>query len=212
MEQILHKCASTNYKIREEIQRSKVSNIKLAKKYGINRNTVQKWRHRSDVMDMPMGPRKVNTVFSESEEQIILYVRKTTELGLDDLVHILKPSIPSLSRSNLYRCFKRHGVSKLERLSIPREKKKFKEYEIGYYHIDVAEVRSAEGKAYLFVAIDRICKFVYVELYDNKKAATAARFVENLIKVVPYNIHKILTDNGVEFKALLTKHSIMEEV
>jgi len=95
---------------------------------------------------------------------------------------------------------KRHGLSKLERLSIPRERKKFKEYEIGYYHIDVAEVRSSEGKAYLFVGIDRVSKFVYIELHSNKKALTSARFVEHLIQIVPYRIHKILTDNGGEFK------------
>jgi len=81
MEQILHKRASTNYKIREEIQQSKASNIKLAKKYGINRNTVQKWRHRESVLDMPMGPRRVNTVLTESEELIIVFVRNATELG-----------------------------------------------------------------------------------------------------------------------------------
>jgi transposase-like protein len=205
MEQILHKCARTNYKIREEIQRSKSSNIKLAKKYGINRNTVQKWRHRSSVRDMTMGPIKVNTVLSETEEQIIVAVRKATELSLDDLVHILKPHIPVLTRSNLHRCLKRHGISKLERLEIAREKKKFKEYDIGYFHIDIAEVRSEEGKAYLFVAIDRICKFVYIELHKNKKAATAAQFVKNLVNKIPYRITKILTDNGAEFKYIGSK-------
>jgi hypothetical protein len=34
-------------------------------------------------------------------------------------------------------------------------KKKFKAYPIGYFHIDVAELQTAEGKLYLYVAIDR---------------------------------------------------------
>ena len=34
-------------------------------------------------------------------------------------------------------------------------KKKFKAYPIGYFHIDIAEVRTEEGKLYLYVAIDR---------------------------------------------------------
>ena len=34
-------------------------------------------------------------------------------------------------------------------------KKKFKSYPIGFFHIDIAEVQTAEGKLYLFVAIDR---------------------------------------------------------
>lgn len=34
-------------------------------------------------------------------------------------------------------------------------KRKFKSYPIGYFHIDIAEVQTAEGKLRLFVAIDR---------------------------------------------------------
>jgi hypothetical protein len=30
-------------------------------------------------------------------------------------------------------------------------KKKFKRYPIGYFHIDIAEVRTAEGKLHMFV-------------------------------------------------------------
>ncbi len=32
---------------------------------------------------------------------------------------------------------------------------KFKSYPIGYFHIDIAELQTAEGKFYLLVAIDR---------------------------------------------------------
>jgi hypothetical protein len=34
-----------------------------------------------------------------------------------------------------------------------------------YVHIGIAEVRSKEGKLYLFVAIDRTSKFVLVYVY-----------------------------------------------
>ncbi|NYJ10818.1 hypothetical protein GGI64_001865 [Rhizobium leguminosarum] len=34
-------------------------------------------------------------------------------------------------------------------------KKKFKSYPIGYFHIDIAEVRTEQGKLHMFVAIDR---------------------------------------------------------
>ena len=39
-------------------------------------------------------------------------------------------------------------------------KTKFTSYPIGYFHIDTAEVRTAEGKVHLFVAIDRTSKSV----------------------------------------------------
>jgi len=46
------------------------------------------------------------------------------------------------------------------------DKLKFKVYPIGYFHIDIAEVRTEEGKLYLLVAIDRTTKFAFVELHE----------------------------------------------
>ena len=48
------------------------------------------------------------------------------------------------------------------------DKKKFKTYPIGYFHIDIAEAQTAEGKLYLYVAIDRTSKFAFVQLDDDR--------------------------------------------
>jgi RNA-directed DNA polymerase len=55
-------------------------------------------------------------------------------------------------------------------------KKKFKSYPIGYFHIDIAEVQSAEGKLYLFVAIDRTSNFAYTELHPKAGKMAAAQW------------------------------------
>ena len=47
-------------------------------------------------------------------------------------------------------------------------KRKFKAYPIGYFHIDIAEVQTAEGKLYLYVAIDRTSKFAFVQLVKKR--------------------------------------------
>lgn len=73
--------------------------------------------------------------------------------------------------------------------------KKFKQYPIGYFHIDIAELRKV-----LFVAIDRTSKFAYVELHESAIKPIAAEFLRNLIKTLPYKIHTILTDNGIEHR------------
>ena len=44
------------------------------------------------------------------------------------------------------------------------EKRKFKAYPIGYFHIDIAEVQTAEGKLHHLVAIHRTSKFAFVQL------------------------------------------------
>ena len=81
-------------------------------------------------------------------------------LPLDDVFVALKDVIPHLTRSSLHRCLQRHGISRLPKAD--REKpKRFKAYEIGYFHIDIAELRYEGGKAYLFVAVDRTSKLVF---------------------------------------------------
>ncbi len=70
---------------------------------------------------------------------------------------------------------------------------------IGYFHIDIAEVRTGEGKLYLFVAIDRTSKFAFAQLHPTANVKTAVNFLAALIKAVPYRIHTVLTDNGIQF-------------
>ncbi len=60
-------------------------------------------------------------------------------------------------------------------------------------------MQTAEGKLYLFVAIDRTSKFTYTELHQKAGKMAAAQFLRNLIASVPYTIHTVLTDNGVQF-------------
>lgn len=78
-------------------------------------------------------------------------------------------------------------------------KKKLKSYPIGYFHIDIAEVRTDEGKLHMFVAIDRTSKFVFVELHECATRPIACQFLRNSIEAVPYQIHTILTDNAIQF-------------
>jgi hypothetical protein len=78
-------------------------------------------------------------------------------------------------------------------------KHKFKAYPIGYFHIYIAEVRTAQGKLHLIVAIDRTSKFAFVELHEKVTRKTAADFLRRLIEAVPYKVHTVLTDNGTHF-------------
>ena len=63
---------------------------------------------------------------------------------------------------------------------------KCKRYPIGYFHIDIAEVRTQEGKLYLFVAIDRTSKFAVAQRVENANRKTAWAFLEHLLEAVPY--------------------------
>ena len=82
-------------------------------------------------------------------------------------------------------------------------KRKFNTYPIGYFHIDIAEVRTAEGKLYLYVAIDRTSKFAFVQLVTRTGRKSASAFLVALIKAGPYKVHTVLTDNGIQFTSPL---------
>ena len=173
----------------------------LAKRYGIDQKTVRKWRKRTSTVDLATGPREPrSTVLSVEEEAVIVAFRRYTLLPLDDCLYALQPTIPHLSRSSLHRCLQRHGIGRLPDVEGDKPaKKKFKAYPIGYFRIDIAEVRTEQGKLHMFVAIDRTSKFAFVELHETATTAVSADFLRHLLDAVPYKIHTVLTDNGIQF-------------
>lgn len=175
--------------------------MRLSRRYGINPKTVAKWKKRGFVADLPTGPREPkSTVLSVGDEAIIVAFRRHTLLPLDDCLYALQTTIPYLTRSSLHRCLQRHGISQLPQVDDASvQKRKFKAYPIGYFHVDIAEVRTQEGKLYLFVAIDRTSKFAFIELHEKATRRVSADFLRALIKAVPYKIHTVLTDNGTHF-------------
>src|SRR5438132_857333 len=201
MGQVLHGCATTTHAVRAALQRSKASLKDLAAQHGLNPKTVAKWRKRAFVHDAAMGPKTPrSTVLTTEEEAVIVAFRRHTLLPLDDCLYALQATIPHLTRSSLHRCLQRHGISRLPEVGGDKPgKKKFKSYPIGYFHIDIAEVQTAEGKLYLYVAIDRTSKFAFVQLVKKTGRTSASAFLDALIAAVPYKIHTVLTDNGIQF-------------
>jgi hypothetical protein len=201
MGQVLHGSARTTAAVRRAIQDSQESLARLAERYDINPKTVAKWKKRDHVCHAPMGPKQPrSTVLTPEEEAACVAFRKHTLLPLDDCLYALQSSIPHLTRSSLHRLFQRHEISRLPQVEGDKPaKKKFKKYPIGYFHIDIANVRTEEGKLYLFVAIDRTSKFAYAELREASDRTVASDFLSNLVKIVPYKIHTVLTDNGAQF-------------
>jgi transposase InsO family protein len=201
MGQVLHGSATTTEAIRRAIHHSQESLRSLARRYGINQKTVAKWKNRSSFSDLPTGPKEPkSTVLAIEEEAMIVAFRRYTLLPLDDCLYTLQPTIPHLTRSSLHRCLQRHGIGRLPEIDGQKPTKKtFRSYPIGFFHIDIAEVRTGQGKLHLFVAIDRTSKFAFVELHEKATTRVSGDFLRHLIAAVPYRIHTVLTDNGIQF-------------
>lgn len=93
-----------------------------------------------------------------------------------------------------------------------KPRKRFKDYPIGYIHIDVAEVRTEDGRLHMFVVIDRVTKFAFAELHERATRRTAAELLHRLIEAVPYRIHTVLNDNGTQFTTPGSKRSAVTEI
>ena len=60
------------------------------------------------------------------------------------------------------------------------KRSRFKAYPIGYFHIDIAQVSTEQGKLHLFVAIDRTSEFAFVQLHEKATQRSAAAFLHDL--------------------------------
>lgn len=129
---------------------------------------------------------------------MVVAFRRHTLLPLDDCLYALQSSIPHLTRSALHRCLQRHGISRLPDVEGDKPKRQtFKRCPIGFFHIDIAEVQTAEGKLYLFVGIDRTAKFAVAQLVETAYRKAAWEFLQDMLEAVPGQVHTSLTDRAI---------------
>jgi transposase-like protein/transposase len=213
MNNYLHPEARTTPKVRAEIKVSKLSQLQLAKKYGVSRPTICKWQNREQPHDLSHRPHELNTTLTPAQEEIVVEIRKTLLLPLDDLLVVTRQFInPAASRSAIDRLLSRFGISNLKKLIAlqqavnesekPVDKKTFKDYEPGFLHIDIKylpKMPDEEKHRYLFVAIDRATRWVFLRIYEDQTQESSVDFLENVTKNCPVKIQKIVTDNGTQF-------------
>ncbi len=202
----LHKNAKLTPAVRELIAKSQEPARVLAARYHVTLATIYKWKRRQDFLDRPHTAHRLRTTLNAAQEAILVYLRRQYLIPLDDLLRLAREFLcEKLSRAALHRCLRRHGVGNLEALKPAAERKapgKFPAYEPGYVHIDVKylpKLEDQEERGYAFVAIDRATRWVFLRVYPDKSAESAAAFLRELSSACPFVIKIILTDNGKEF-------------
>ena len=95
-------------------------------------------------------------------------------------------------------CLRRHGAGRLRDRTAKDGTLKhsgLKAPEPGYTHIDVKylpHMANETSRGYLFVAINRASRWVFIGIYRNKAAANAWRFLGDLKRTCLILIHTIL--------------------
>jgi transposase-like protein len=76
MELRLRKNARTAPAVRAEIAASTEGVSALARRYGVGRATVRKWKHRADPMDRSHTAHHLQTAMNSGQETIAVYLRR----------------------------------------------------------------------------------------------------------------------------------------
>jgi transposase InsO family protein len=221
MPQQYHTNAKTNIHVRSHIQvDSSKSNLELALRYSVSANTISKWKNRTSVNDKSSRPIQIEYALTDIEQALIISIRRSSWLPLDEVFEVLLAQNATISRSSVHRCFVRNDINKVPILEKDKAKK-FKAYQPGYLHVDVTYLPKFNGKpAYLFVAIDRATRVMFFWVYEDKTAQSTSDFFDKSLAFFPFEITHILTDNGLEFSNrlirsktgnLCTKPSLLDE-
>jgi transposase InsO family protein len=206
----IHPNARTTPAVRAEIARSSEPSGVLARRYGVSTETVRKWRKRgvADCRDRSSRPHRLPWKATEEERAIVCELRRATGFPLDDLTFVVRHFLPHLNRDAVYRILRTAGLNRrLARAAPERTGGKFKEYELGFVHMDVKhlpKLRSADGewrKRFLFVAIDRRSRSVHLAVKDDETEASARAFLEEALTAFPFRVTHVLTDRGSCFTA-----------
>jgi transposase InsO family protein len=206
----IHPQARTTPAVRREIARSPEPTGVLAQRYGVNTETIRKWRKRgtADCQDRSSRPHTLPWKATEEERAIVCALRRATGFPLDDLTFVVTHFLPHLNRDAVYRILKAEGLGRLPPAQQrKRETGTFKEYDLGFVHLDIKhlpKLRTADGesrKRYLYGAIDRCSRSVHLAVKDDETTKTAVAFLKQAIAAFPFKITHVLTDRGSCFTA-----------
>jgi len=214
----LHKQAATTPKVRAEFQAtpSSITDSELTRHYGVATATIRRWRARDQVHDRSHTRLNLLATLTREQEEVLIAAREFLRLGLDDLLVVAHEFLhPGLSRSGLQRMLKRRKVPILAELArqdaggeAKPPHKAFRDYEPRFVHIDIKhlpQMPDEQQRRYLYVAIDRATRWVYLEIRRSQSAKDARAFMKQVKEKAPFKIQTVLTDNGKSFTDRFTR-------
>ena len=187
---------------------------KAAIRYHTNRQYIYRWLRRYDgtlqsLADRSHRPHSHPNQHTEAELNLIRNMRRRNpNTGLVVFWVKLRQRGYNRSISGLYRVLARSGQMAAK---LPNPKYIPKPYEQMQYpgqriQIDVKYVPNAclvgdaaGQKFYQYTAIDEYSRFRILEAFEEHSTYSSAEFIRHVVKVFPYAIECVQTDNGLEF-------------
>lgn len=176
------------------------NSVLVSQKYKVSVPTVLKRSQSSTLDNKSSAPNYPHRKHSLRKLVLIHFLYNKELRNWDDIEEILEEQWLPMPRSSIFYYLKTWGLVAQRKERWKRINKKFKKYDPWFIHIDITYWPKIDGvKYYIFVAIDRATRTMYYEVHDNKKAETAAKFLEKSLDFFPFHVTKVLTDNWKEF-------------
>ena len=169
-----------------------------AKRHGVNRKTIAKWKARDFTTDERMGPKDPRAGLLTLENEAVFFAyRWRTRLALNNAHLRLRALMPKLSRSALYRCLKRRGLSRIGPTAACPPLTTAAVRGPYIFEITAHEVVFHDPVLGLIftvlLAVEEITKHVYAEI-AGATPEKAAAFLVRLVEQFPQKIVAVTTD------------------
>lgn len=199
-----------------------------ARNFGENRRTIYRWIKRYDgtlesLKDKSHKPKSHPNQHTEEENKMIKqYKANNKDTGLVVLWVKLREAGYTRTIQGLYHAMQRLGIY----TKTPSKKKKYEpiEYFEATYpgeriQIDVKyvprncmskQLQEKEERFYQYTAIDEYTRLRYMWYTNEHSTYESAKFLERVVKVFPFKIECVQTDNGFEFTNRLSWQTFMK--
>jgi transposase InsO family protein len=189
--------------------------------FGISRQVFYKWRRRYEaygaagLCDRPRTPHRSPRSTPRDVVTKILYLRQRYHFGPGKIADYLRRFHGlAIARSSVHRLLGKHGMSRLPaNQKHQRHRKRWQRYEKpqpGHrLQLDVKFLERIAGtskRLYQFTAIDDCTRIRVLKVYDACNQTTAIRFIDDVLRRLPFRVHVLQTDNGAEFQSRFHWH------
>jgi transposase InsO family protein len=189
--------------------------------FGLSRNAFYKWKARFEAQgeaglcDRPRTPHRSPRATPREVVSKILYLRQRYHFGAGRIADYLQRFHQlKVARSTVHHILTRHGLNLLpahhKRKLAGRQWKRYEKPQPGHrLQLDVKfleRIAGTQKRLYQFTAIDDCTRIRVLKIYDACNQASAIRFVNEVIRRLPFRILVIQTDNGAEFQSRFHWH------
>jgi len=190
------------------IYRKEIRLVDAVKVCKYSKRTLERWvatykKHGEEGLDPKSTRPKTNPHETpiRVKERVITLRKKTRKCALKIKWQIEKEGI-TIHKNTIHKIIKNEGLTRKYRV----RKLKYKYIKVPLIKGELVEVdvkyvpRIIENRQYYqFTAIDCASRWRYLKIYDDFSNFSSIKFLEELIKVAPFRIRAIKTDNGSNF-------------